>query len=284
MKRQVRAWLELLRISNVPTCLSNVLVGWTIGGGDFDPLPLGILCGVVIAIYLAGMILNDVFDVEWDRIHRPDRPIPAGLISGATASVMAVILLLAAIAGAFWLGPATLTATLLLMGLVIAYDAIHRIAPAAIITMASCRAMVYLVAAIAAREVVPAPMIIGGMLALAIWTAGLTLLARREATGKVMHWPVMLYPAAVLIAFLLIPVSNPALTVLVGALLLLQFLWILSTLSRSESVVPAVLASIAGISLLDAVLLGMMDAPIMAIVAVCCFALVTIVHRPLPGT
>jgi 4-hydroxybenzoate polyprenyltransferase len=284
MKQYLRGWLDLLRISNAPTCLSNVLVGWVIGGGKADLIPLAVVCGMVIAIYLAGMILNDVFDVEWDRRHRPDRPIAAGLISRGMACSVAIIMLIAATGAGAWLGPATFTATLLLVGLVIAYDIVHRIAVAAIITMSACRAMVYLVAAVAAGQAVPEPLLIGAMLAIALWIAGLTLLARREAVGQALHWPVILFPTAVVIALLLIPMMNVSLTVLVGVLLLLQFLWIVANLLRPGSVVPAVLASIAGISLLDALLLGMLDAPIMSMVAVCCFGVVTIVHRPLPGT
>ena len=185
MKQYLRGWLDLLRISNAPTCISNVLVGWVIGGGTTDFIPLTIVCGIVIAIYLAGMILNDVLDVEWDRRHRPDRPIAAGLISRGMACSVAIIMLIAATGAAAWLGPATFTATLLLVGLVIAYDLVHRIAVAAIITMSACRAMVYLVAAIAAGEAVPEPLLIGAMLAIALWIAGLTLLARREAVGQV---------------------------------------------------------------------------------------------------
>ena len=284
MKQYLCAWLDLLRISNAPTCISNVLVGWTIGGGSIELIPLSILCGIIIAIYLAGMILNDVLDVEWDRRHRPERPIAAGIVSRTTASCIAVLMLFAAAGASAWLGPATFTATLLLIGMVIAYDVLHRIPAAAIIAMSACRAMVYLVAAIAAREVVPEPLLIGGMLAIGLWTAGLTLLARREAVGDVLHWPVILFPISVLISLLMIPILNLTLAILIGILLLLQFLWILANLSRPGSIVPAVLASIAGISLLDAFLLGIMDAPAMTVAAVCCFAVVTIVHRPLPGT
>ena len=73
------------------------------------------------------------------------------------------------------------------------------------------------------------------------------------------------------------------LRILTGILLGLQILWVFVR-ARAPSVVPAVLASIAGISLLDAFLLSLLDAPIPALVAVCCFALVTLIHRPLPGT
>ena len=36
-------------------------------------------------LYLAGLVLNDVFDLEIDRHERPERPLPSGRISLAAA-------------------------------------------------------------------------------------------------------------------------------------------------------------------------------------------------------
>jgi len=57
---------------------------------------LGSLAGGIISG--AGMVINDYFDVDIDRINRPERPIPAGLISSNTAIVYYVILNLIALA------------------------------------------------------------------------------------------------------------------------------------------------------------------------------------------
>ena len=97
-----------------------------------------------------------------------------------------------------------------------------------------------------------------------------------------MRWSVALLPVAALIT-VLVGCRNLPLAALTGSLLVLQLLWILVRV-RADSVIPAVLAAIAGISLLDALLLSLLDAPIAALVAVCCFAVVTLLHRPLPGT
>ena len=42
-------------------------------------------CCAAVALYWAGMILNDVFDIEQDRMQRPSRPLPAGDISMQSA-------------------------------------------------------------------------------------------------------------------------------------------------------------------------------------------------------
>ena len=50
-----------------------------------------------ICLYWAGMVLNDVFDVEKDREERPERPIPSGKISLPAARALGFGLLLAGI-------------------------------------------------------------------------------------------------------------------------------------------------------------------------------------------
>lgn len=283
MKSRIRAWLDILRVSNAPTCVSNVLVGWMIGGGTDRLWPLIFITIVIIAIYLAGMILNDVFDADWDRRHRPDRPIPAGLIRRSTAGVVGGVLIVVATSSTVLLGPAVLTATCLLAAMVLVYDACHRFWPVAIIGMSMCRCLVYLTAALVATEAPPAPWLLWSMIAIGLWTAGITLIARRESNGKPMRWPVLLLPLSSLTA-VAIGIQNWPLATLTGLLLLLQMLWITTCLYRPAGVVPAVLGAIAGLSLLDAFLLGLLGAPLPAMIAVCCFAVVTIIHRPLPGT
>jgi len=75
-----RTLLVLGRVSNLPTVWSNCLAGWLIAdGGTFQRLLL--VCVGASCLYLGGMFLNDAFDVEFDRQHRGERPIPSGAIS-----------------------------------------------------------------------------------------------------------------------------------------------------------------------------------------------------------
>ncbi len=85
--RTVRAYLELLRLPNVFTAVADVAMGYLVThpqgavlGGDFARVLIASIC-----LYLAGMVLNDVFDVEVDAIQRPQRPIPSGRIPLGTA-------------------------------------------------------------------------------------------------------------------------------------------------------------------------------------------------------
>src|SRR5689334_993314 len=79
-QREVRALLILGRVSNLPTVWSNCLAGWFLGGGG-SLRRFGLLCIGATCLYLGGMFLNDAFDVQFDRQHRSDRPIPSGAIS-----------------------------------------------------------------------------------------------------------------------------------------------------------------------------------------------------------
>ena len=58
------------RVSNLPTVWSNCLAGWWLGGDHHsDRLPF-VLIGATF-LYIAGMFLNDAFDVNFDRLRPP---------------------------------------------------------------------------------------------------------------------------------------------------------------------------------------------------------------------
>ena len=72
---RLRTLLILGRVSNLPTVWSNCLAGWWLGGGgNTGKLPF-LFAGTTL-LYIGGMYLNDAFDVEFDRQHRKERPIP----------------------------------------------------------------------------------------------------------------------------------------------------------------------------------------------------------------
>jgi 4-hydroxybenzoate polyprenyltransferase len=55
-------------------------------------------------LYAGGVVLNDVCDASLDRAERPERPIPSGEISQASATVWGVLLLMAGIGLGWTLG------------------------------------------------------------------------------------------------------------------------------------------------------------------------------------
>jgi geranylgeranylglycerol-phosphate geranylgeranyltransferase len=72
------------------------IVAYLIATGTIIPAVL-LLFVVVSLITAAGNVINDYFDVEIDRVNRPDRPIPSGQVSLPAARTFAVTLFLVGI-------------------------------------------------------------------------------------------------------------------------------------------------------------------------------------------
>jgi 4-hydroxybenzoate polyprenyltransferase len=90
------AYLQLLRIPNVFTAIADVVMGFLITRAHYGPmLSFVVLMLTSCCLYLAGMVLNDVWDVEQDRQERPHRPIPSQRVSLRVALVLGFALLLA---------------------------------------------------------------------------------------------------------------------------------------------------------------------------------------------
>ena len=88
--------LRLVRLPGIFTAFADILAGYLIvrfaGSGAGEIRSLGFLLGASACIYMAGMVWNDVFDYEEDRVSRPERPLPSGLVSLTGAFMIGVIL------------------------------------------------------------------------------------------------------------------------------------------------------------------------------------------------
>src|ERR1051325_10685853 len=156
----LRTLLLLGRVSNVPTVWSNCLAGWLLtGGGDWGRF--AILCLAATCLYIAGMYLNDAFDAQFDQQHRPERPIPSGAIRVEAVWGWGFAWLGAGLAGGFLFSEDTVIFSLLLGVTILVYDAVHKIFAFSLVLMASCRALLILLAASTGKE---------GVTGLSIWT------------------------------------------------------------------------------------------------------------------
>ena len=192
------AYLRLFRIPNLFTAWADILMGFLVVHQGFTPLePLVFLLIASACIYTAGMVLNDVYDIEIDRVERPARPLPAGEISLAQASRLGYLLLVvgvaaAAVSGAWapagalaWRGGCV---ALILALCVLLYDGFLKKTPVAPWVMGSCRFLNVLLGMSCAVVVVPDAlacgylshqwMIAGGF---GCYIAGVTWFARTEA-------------------------------------------------------------------------------------------------------
>ena len=81
----LRPFLELVRPPNVTTAMADVLAGYAVAGAAW-PGSIAWLLGATVCLYAGGIVLNDVFDVDIDRVERPERPIPSGRVSRTAAA------------------------------------------------------------------------------------------------------------------------------------------------------------------------------------------------------
>jgi 4-hydroxybenzoate polyprenyltransferase len=78
---KLQSFLRLIRLPNVFTAGCNSLAGAFFVGVTFDRWPeLIAVATISMSIYAAGILLNDLFDLEEDRIERPERPLPSGAV------------------------------------------------------------------------------------------------------------------------------------------------------------------------------------------------------------
>jgi 4-hydroxybenzoate polyprenyltransferase len=193
--------IRLGRISNLPTVWSNCLAGWWLGGGG----SLGrflILCLGATCLYLGGMFLNDAFDAEFDRLHRRERPIPAGLISLDAVWRWGFALLGSGTVLLVLLGNATGAFAALLLFCIVLYDAVHKLVAIAPILMALCRLFLVLTAGSVGTDGVSG-LVVWSALALGFYVAGLSTLARHEKSkSSIPRWPALLLAVPVLLALL----------------------------------------------------------------------------------
>jgi 4-hydroxybenzoate polyprenyltransferase len=90
--RGYRGYLELVRPANVATALADVLAGYAVAGfGNTRALSWLLLS--TACLYAGGVVLNDMFDRDIDRLERPERPIPSGRVSVAAAASLGLGLL-----------------------------------------------------------------------------------------------------------------------------------------------------------------------------------------------
>lgn len=272
------------RISNLPTVWSNCLAGWWLGGAGAPERLLALLLGAS-AVYVGGMFLNDAFDVSFDREHRPERPIPAGAISEGRVWQWGLGFAAFGVTALGLLGWKTALLALGLVGLVLAYNAIHKRTPLGVLLIAGCRSMLYLIASSVARDGISGLAVWSG-LALGTYVVGISLIARRESTSSpVPWWPLLLLAAPMVLAWLANAERWRERAFAISLLLTLWMLPFLHHLLRRPSGNPAFSVSglLAGIVIVDwlAVAGG---TPLQTLTFAACFFLALLGQRYIPAT
>jgi hypothetical protein len=283
--------LRLGRVSNLPTVWSNIIAGAVLGGAAVTPESLFLLGVSASLFYIGGMYLNDAFDREIDAKERPERPIPAGQVAagavfgagfGMLAGGIAVALLAAQRSSAATLAVGAVGVAL--AAAIVAYNMAHKGVVFAPLVMGACRALVYMLAAVAAAGTVSTAVLLPS-LALLAYVAGLTYVAAQENLREVKNlWPLLLLAAPVLVAITTRP-EGWAVPVFVLAFLA----WVTSAVSLiagtgAKNVRGAVTRLIAGISLVDAIAIACIGSTELAAVAAAGLLLTHLLQKVVPGT
>ena len=309
---RLRAHLELARASNLPTVWSNGLAASVLTGVAAAPVGLGLALVALSCLYVAGMYLNDACDADVDARERPGRPIPSGRIArravfaGAAAwavAGLAAAALAAAASPAPALGLGWALAFVALAACIAAYDAHHRNNRFSPLLMGGCRALAVLAAALLLVPA-PPPAVLALAAASAAWTLGLTRLAKDEAaaldparTVRPARWPLAalgIVPLAGLLAPLgecLPVVALAPIGPLDGLLAAALGLGAGALLARARSRMrtgtgfPAAVGHlVAGLALVDAVLLARAGHAGFALACLACFAATVAGQRRVAGS
>ena len=298
----LRAWLELCRISNLPTVWTNVLVGCAIASGygqrlvdgqgnQLPVLPdwpmIGVMSLAMSLFYIGGMALNDLADADVDQQERPSRPIPSGRVSKPAALNFILCCFATGLALVWFFKQEAMVYSVILLALIIAYDFVHKRFSLSIFLMGACRSMVVLAAAVGADAEIFARVAVLLAIALGLYIVGITIIARGEVEDRIdqRKWLAIVMPLLVLSMFAIVRPAELAAPAIAGFLLSLWLaLPIRFVLARPPKTIKAVLTWLSGICLVDAYFLTLLGAPMLAAIAGGCFVLTAWGHRKIVGT
>jgi UbiA prenyltransferase family len=286
-----RVYARLGRVSNLPTVWTNALAGVILAGGHPEPARFGVLLLALSLLYVGGMFLNDAFDRRIDALERPERPIPSGEIRAQEVFAIgfgmlgAAVLVLAALAfvgrePGRWAPP---VAGLTLAAVITYYDVWHKRDPLSPVVMGLCRVLVYVTAAFTVSDRLPAP-VIGGALVLLGYLIGLTYVARQETLSALAGlWPLLFLGAP--FVYVLPALGTNVVAWLLYAMLLAWVAYAISLLVRRRANIPrAVVSFLAGICLLDALLIAASGTVTFALIAAGGFVVTRYLQGHVPAT
>jgi 4-hydroxybenzoate polyprenyltransferase len=274
------AWLQLARVSNTPTVVSNAVAGAVLASIVAEVSTVALVAVAMALFYTAGMILNDVLDEEIDSVQRPERPIPSGVVSRQAAIVAVTVLFVVGEGLLLVEGVEPFLAGLGLVALIVLYDAWHKGNALSPVLMGGCRALVYVIAGLAVAGEVSGELW-GAAALLLVYVIGLTQVAKVEGGGILGAWPYAAVFAPVIYWAVQVPTGERDLV------LAAFFIWVVLALraARGGQIGRAVGGLIAGIALFDACAVASVEGSVAAL-AVClaAFAATTVLQTKIAGT
>ena len=222
---KLRSWLRLVRIANWPSAISNVLAAFLLANGSWvlddnasSLVFLFSLIAISLALFAAGMILNDWNDYLRDQRERPERPLASGMIDRRHALIVVLVLFVAAFAGGAVLSWVvgdwrTIAVVLGIIAAIVAYDVWFKETTHAAVWMGLCRGgNVLLGASTASLSTTFAglwfsPEVWAYALCLSIYIGGITCMATNEVDERAgaFFWLGLLQSLAAIAGFACLP-------------------------------------------------------------------------------
>jgi len=231
--KKTTGYLRLMRPANIVTSVADVLAGIAISGYLVNQtfqiqnlLSILLLCFSTIGLYGGGVVFNDVFDAALDRIERPERPIPVGLITIREATILGALMLVAGIIAARFTSVTSGILAFLVAASALIYDKWGKhYSFAGPINMGLCRGFNLLLGV----SIVPSAVNNWYFLALVpvIYIASITMISRGEVHGGSRK---TLYIAAVFYCLVISLILYFAFTkegILFALIFLLPFIWMI---------------------------------------------------------
>jgi 4-hydroxybenzoate polyprenyltransferase len=269
LRQKFRLLLASARVANLPSVVSNVWLGVALsacfrhpGAAPSWPVALQFaLSGMLL--YASGNFLNDWQDRHWDAQHRPERALPQGAFTPPLYLGLGALCALTGMALAFVISTSSGLVAALIVVCILSYTRWHKHSAWTVLLMGLCRALLPLLFFIqqapaceaGCANVNPAlHIIVPAALALMLYIAALSLLARGESSeaasaGSVLLARCLLLASGLLMAWA-VTLDAPPLLARLG--LLPFFLWLGLCFTRFRRPVSRqVAALLAGIPLLD---------------------------------
>jgi len=270
MRKKIGGYLRLARPANLPTAAADILAGVCVAGvlvfsndvqGNESILLYNVFYLILssVLLYAGGVVLNDVFDHKVDKIERPERPIPSGLISLPAASFFGGLLLVLGVASSYWVGDLSVLVALLLAMSILLYDAIAKkhefFGP---LVMGFCRALNLILGISILGELSLAWLAIVPM----IYIYAITLISRGEVHGNNKNhiiWAGVLYSIVIFTVIGVLVIKTDNIIQTIPFILLFGFLvfkpLVLAYKSNSpRNIKKAVIAGVLSLIVLDAAL------------------------------
>lgn len=125
---RVGSFLKIARPANVLTAISDIIAGIAISGLFSTSIIDNKLEAIILLVtsttglYSGGIVFNDIFDFEEDRLNRPERVLPSGKISKSEAIIFGSTLFIIGIISAFFVSALSGFLAIAITVLALSYD------------------------------------------------------------------------------------------------------------------------------------------------------------------